>query len=95
MFVCLYSQKLVPFTSFVVAIRTRNYTQLLCVLYVIVSFKGFYIVVFTVTGFNVCVCVCGVSLSSWADAATNLNHISASFDQEASAVVMARMAVTR
>lgn len=36
-----------------------------------------------------------VSPSSWADAATNLNHISASFDQEASAVVMARMAVAR
>ena len=32
---------------------------------------------------------------SWADAATNLNHIAASFDQEAAAVVMARMAVAR
>lgn len=31
----------------------------------------------------------------WADAATNLSHVAASFDQEASAVVMARMAVAR
>ena len=35
------------------------------------------------------------SLSSWADASTNINHISASFDQEAAAAVMARLAVHR
>ncbi len=32
---------------------------------------------------------------SWADAATNMNHVSASFDQETAAVVMARMAVAK
>jgi protein transport protein SEC23 len=31
----------------------------------------------------------------WVDAATNLNHISSSFDQECAAVVMARLAVSR
>ena len=31
----------------------------------------------------------------WADGATQLNHISASFDQECAAVIMARMAVLR
>lgn len=31
----------------------------------------------------------------WADAATNLSHIAASFDQEAAAIVMGRMAVAR
>ena len=36
-----------------------------------------------------------VSHCSWADAATNLTHIAASFDQEAAAVAMARMAVAR
>ena len=55
---------------------------------------------FTVTACScVCVAVCTTSVSlfpsSWADAATNLNHIAASFDQEAAAVVMARMAVAR
>ena len=34
-------------------------------------------------------------LSSWADGATQLNHINASFDQECAAVVLARMAVLR
>jgi hypothetical protein len=32
---------------------------------------------------------------SWADATTNLHHISAGFDQEAGAVLMARMVVNR
>ena len=32
---------------------------------------------------------------SWADASTNLQHISAGFDQEAAAVLMARIAVYR
>lgn len=32
---------------------------------------------------------------SWADASTNIQHISAGFDQEASAVLMARLAVFR
>lgn len=32
---------------------------------------------------------------SWADAAQNLPHISAGFDQEAAAVIMARMVVYR
>ena len=32
---------------------------------------------------------------SWADATTNLHHISAGFDQEAAAVLMARMVVYR
>ncbi len=36
-----------------------------------------------------------MTLCSWADAAINLSHISASFDQEAAAVVMARMAVAK
>ena len=36
-----------------------------------------------------------VVLSRWADAATNLTHIAASFDQECAAVVMARMAVAK
>lgn len=35
------------------------------------------------------------SPSSWADASTNLHHISAGFDQECAAVLMARMAVFR
>ena len=34
-------------------------------------------------------------LFSWADAATNMTHISAGFDQEASAVIMARMGVAK
>ena len=34
-------------------------------------------------------------LFSWADATANLYHISAGFDQEASAVLMARLAVFR
>lgn len=34
-------------------------------------------------------------LARWADAATNLNHIAAGYDQETAAVVMARMAVAR
>lgn len=33
--------------------------------------------------------------SSWADASTNLPHISAGFDQEAAAVLMSRMVVYR
>lgn len=33
--------------------------------------------------------------SSWADANTNVQHISAGFDQEAAAVLMARMVVYR
>lgn len=32
---------------------------------------------------------------SWADAASNLHHISAGFDQEAAAVLMSRMVVYR
>lgn len=32
---------------------------------------------------------------SWADASANIQHISAGFDQEASAVLMARLAVFR
>lgn len=32
---------------------------------------------------------------SWADAVTNIHHISAGFDQEAAAVIMARMVVYR
>lgn len=32
---------------------------------------------------------------SWADASTNIQHISAGFDQEAAAVLMARLAVFR
>jgi len=32
---------------------------------------------------------------SWADASTNIQHISAGFDQEAAAVLMARVAVFR
>lgn len=32
---------------------------------------------------------------SWADAATNIQHISAGFDQETAAVIMARMVVYR
>ena len=32
---------------------------------------------------------------SWADASTNIQHISAGFDQEAAAVLMARIAVFR
>lgn len=32
---------------------------------------------------------------SWGDAAVNLHHISAGFDQEAAAVVMARLVVYR
>lgn len=32
---------------------------------------------------------------NWADATANIHHISAGFDQEAAAVVMARMAVYR
>lgn len=32
---------------------------------------------------------------SWADATTNLHHISAGFDQEAAAVIMSRMVVYR
>ena len=32
---------------------------------------------------------------SWADASANLHHISAGFDQEAAAVLMARMVVYR
>lgn len=32
---------------------------------------------------------------SWADASTNIQHISAGFDQEAAAVLMARTAVFR
>ena len=38
--------------------------------------------------------VCGVCCR-WVDAATNLNYISSSFDQECAAVVMARLAVSR
>ena len=34
-------------------------------------------------------------LYSWADASANLHHISAGFDQEAAAVLMARMVVYR
>lgn len=33
--------------------------------------------------------------SSWADASVNIHHISAGFDQEAAAVLMARMVVYR
>ena len=36
-----------------------------------------------------------LSLPRWADAATNLNHIASSFDQETAAVVMARLAIRR
>ena len=32
---------------------------------------------------------------NWADASTNIQHISAGFDQEAAAVLMARIAVFR
>lgn len=32
---------------------------------------------------------------NWADATANIHHISAGFDQEAAAVIMARMAVYR
>lgn len=32
---------------------------------------------------------------SWADATSNIHHISAGFDQEAAAVIMARMVVYR
>ena len=32
---------------------------------------------------------------NWADASANIHHISAGFDQESAAVVMARMAVYR
>ena len=32
---------------------------------------------------------------SWADASANIHHISAGFDQEAAAVMMARVAVYR
>ena len=41
-----------------------------------------------------CGIVCAL-VSRWADAATNLNHIAAGFDQETAAVVMSRMAVAR
>lgn len=34
-------------------------------------------------------------LFSWADASTNIQHIAAGFDQEASAVLMARISVFR
>lgn len=34
-------------------------------------------------------------INSWADATTNLHHISAGFDQEAAAVLMSRMVVYR
>lgn len=40
-------------------------------------------------------CLFGVFYFSWADASTNIQHISAGFDQEASAVLMARLAVFR
>ena len=36
-----------------------------------------------------------ISTFSWADGATQMNHINASFDQECAAVVLARMAVLR
>ena len=47
--------------------------------------------------FLLCMCIylTMCCFCSWADAAANLNHISASFDQEAAAVVMSRMAVAR
>lgn len=35
------------------------------------------------------------SICSWADASTNIHHISAGFDQEAAAVLMARLACFR
>lgn len=38
----------------------------------------------------ICNCLC-----SWADAASNIHHISAGFDQEAAAVLMSRMVVYR
>lgn len=37
----------------------------------------------------------GICIFSWADASTNLPHISAGFDQEAAAVLMSRMVVYR
>ena len=40
-----------------------------------------------------CHCVC--LYCSWADAATNLSHISGGFDQETAAGVMARLAVQK
>ena len=40
-------------------------------------------------------CNCSSPYSRWADAATNLAHIASSFDQEVSAVTMARMAVAK
>ena len=40
-----------------------------------------------------CHCVC--LYFSWADAATNLSHISGGFDQETAAGVMARLAVQK
>lgn len=36
-----------------------------------------------------------LTLYSWADATSNVHHISAGFDQEAAAVLMARMVVYR
>lgn len=36
-----------------------------------------------------------VFVHSWADASTNIQHISAGFDQETAAVLMARIAVFR
>ena len=38
---------------------------------------------------------CCLCFFSWADASTNIQHISAGYDQEAAAVLMARIAVFR
>jgi len=38
---------------------------------------------------------CDFLIYSWADATSNVHHISAGFDQEAAAVLMARMVVYR
>lgn len=48
------------------------------------------LIYFVLICFVICVCP-----FSWADATANLHHISAGFDQEAAAVLMARMVVFR